>query len=102
MPPTIYDDIPSSPLPGAGRILGIGVYDGVHLGHQAVIRRVLDEARRSGSRSMLFTFDRLPEEILRPETAPKRLMGLQEKLDALSALGPDEILVAHVKPELLG
>jgi riboflavin kinase/FMN adenylyltransferase len=100
--PHIYDDIPDAPLPGAGRVLGIGVFDGVHLGHQAVIRRVLEEARRHSSRSMLLTFDRLPEELLRPEVAPKRLMSLQEKLNVLSALGPDEILIAHVKPELLG
>ncbi len=102
MTPTIYDDIPSSLLPGDPRVLGIGVYDGVHEGHQAVIRRVLEEAERRQARSMLLTFDRLPEELLRPEQAPKRLMSLHEKLDALSALRPDEILVAHVKPELMG
>lgn len=98
----LYDDIPDAPLPGGKRVLGIGVYDGVHQGHQAVIRHVLDEARTRGLRSMLLTFDRLPEELLRPEVAPKRLMSLPEKLDALAALGPEEILVAHVKPELLG
>lgn len=102
MPPILYDDIPAHPLPGDGRVLGIGVFDGVHRGHQEVIRRVLEEARRHSVRSLLLTFDRLPEELLRPEIAPKRLMGLQEKIDVLSALGPDEIMVAHVKPELLG
>jgi riboflavin kinase/FMN adenylyltransferase len=97
----IYDDIPSDPLPGEGRVLGIGVFDGVHTGHQAVIRTVLEEANRLQIPSLLFTFDRLPEEVLRPEVAPKRLMDPYEKLGTLERLGPDEIVVAHVKPELL-
>ncbi|MBW3624982.1 MAG: bifunctional riboflavin kinase/FAD synthetase [Armatimonadetes bacterium] len=98
----IYDDIPASPLSGDGRVLGIGVFDGVHRGHQAVVRKVKELAEERQAKSLLLTFDRLPEELLRPETAPKRLMGLQEKLDVLAALGPEEIMVAHVKPELLG
>ena len=102
MAPILYDDIPSHPLPERGRVLGIGVFDGVHLGHQAVVRTVREDANRRNVSSLLLTFDRLPEELLRPDAAPKRLMSLQEKLDALSALSPDEIMVAHVKPELLG
>jgi riboflavin kinase/FMN adenylyltransferase len=100
--PRIYDDIPREPLPQPGRALSIGVYDGVHLGHQAVIRKAAEEAAAREVPLALLTFDRLPEELLRPEVAPKRLMDLPEKIEALSRLGPDEIIVARVKPELLG
>ena len=60
----------------------IGVYDGVHVGHQAVILQLLSEADRLGVAPAVVTFDRHPALVLRPENAPKLLNSLDQKLEA--------------------
>lgn len=70
--------------------LAIGVFDGVHLGHQAVLRRALDDARHAGGTAVAVTFDPHPLRILRPEHAPRLLTSTAHKLQLIRALG-----VAH-------
>ena len=65
----------------------IGAYDGVHLGHQAVLRLVRDLATARRLEAVCLTFDRHPAEVVRPETAPKVLTPLDEKLELLEATG---------------
>jgi riboflavin kinase/FMN adenylyltransferase len=79
---------------GGGRAVAIGAFDGVHLGHQAVLRVVHDLARARGLASTVLTFDRHPAEVVRPESAPKLLTTLEQKLELLEATGSlDECLV---------
>jgi riboflavin kinase / FMN adenylyltransferase len=71
----------------ADRAVTIGAFDGVHLGHQAVLRLVHDLARARGLRATVLTFDRHPAEVVRPESAPKLLTTLEQKLELLDATG---------------
>lgn len=97
----IYDDIPSRPLSVAGRAVGIGVFDGVHLGHQELIRRVVTAAQNSGLKPLLFTFDRHPLELLNPSDAPPYLTPLEDKLSLMEQAGAEEVVVAKLTPQLL-
>lgn len=79
--------------PGDGSVVTIGAYDGVHVGHQAVIAEVRRRARASGLASVVVTFDRHPASVVRPETAPRLLTDLEQKLELLAATGLDRCLV---------
>jgi riboflavin kinase / FMN adenylyltransferase len=77
-----------------GRAVAIGAFDGVHLGHQAVLRLVHDLARARRLSSTVLTFDRHPAEVVRPGSAPKLLTTLDQKLELLEATSAvDECLV---------
>jgi len=67
----------------------IGVFDGVHLGHQEVFRQVRAAADRLGIRSAVVTFDDHPAHVVRPENAPKLLTTLGQKLELIEAQGID-------------
>lgn len=73
--------------------LTIGAYDGVHRGHQAVIRQTQQIASRLGTRTAVVTFDPHPAQVLRPESAPQLLTGLDHKLELLEATGVDAVMV---------
>ena len=72
--------------------LAIGVFDGIHLGHQAVISRALRNARRSGGSAVVVTFDPHPVQVLRPEKAPRLLMAPEQKRRLLEDLGVSALL----------
>lgn len=69
---------------GASTAIAIGSFDGVHLGHQAILAHVARKARSLGLRSAVLTFEPLPREFFHPESAPPRLTSLAERLDALA------------------
>jgi riboflavin kinase/FMN adenylyltransferase len=73
--------------------LAIGVFDGLHLGHIAVIRKALDGSRTSGGTTALLTFHPHPMTVLRPDAAPDLLTGSRQKLDLLKALGVHHVVV---------
>jgi riboflavin kinase/FMN adenylyltransferase len=75
-----------------GCVATIGAFDGVHRGHQAVLGRVLREARSLSLPAVVIVFEPLPREYLLPEEAPARLMDFREKFRALAALGVDRLL----------
>ena len=81
----VLHDVGSCPRPDAGTVVTIGAYDGVHLGHQAVIAEV---RRRAGEpaacESAVVTFDRHPAAVVRPESAPRLLTDLDQKLELLA------------------
>jgi riboflavin kinase/FMN adenylyltransferase len=68
---------------GPGSVVTIGVYDGVHLGHCAVLRLVRDLADARGMDAVCVTFDRHPAEVVRPESAPSLLTDTEQKLELL-------------------
>ncbi|HXZ86230.1 MAG TPA: bifunctional riboflavin kinase/FAD synthetase, partial [Myxococcota bacterium] len=75
-----------SPVRGP-HALTIGNFDGVHLGHQAMLARVAAEARARGLVSCALTFEPHPREFFVPDAAPARLTRLREKLELIAAAG---------------
>lgn len=73
--------------------LAIGMFDGVHPGHQRVIGEAVSLARARGHWSAVLTFDPHPARLLRPEAAPKLLMPLDERVEALLGLGLNHVFV---------
>ncbi len=86
-----------TPFPGkgAGTVVTIGAYDGVHLGHRAVIGEVRRLAAERGMQSTVVTFDRHPASVVRPDSAPQLLTDLEQKLELLADTGVDLTLVVH-------
>lgn len=72
-------------------VVAVGVFDGLHLGHQSIIRNAIDDARRMGTKSAVITFEPHPEEVLSP-SPPPRLSGPDLKLKLLSGMNPDIVL----------
>jgi riboflavin kinase/FMN adenylyltransferase len=70
-----------------GSVVTIGAYDGVHLGHRAVLQLVRELADARGLDAALVTFDRHPAQVVRPESAPCLLTTVDQKLDLLEATG---------------
>lgn len=81
-------------LPGAlrGGAMAIGNFDGVHLGHAAIAKRLVAAARKVGGPAVVFTFDPHPVRILRPEAAPPPLTWTDRKADLLGRLGIDAVI----------
>ena len=77
----------------------IGAYDGVHLGHRAVIARVRAMAADLGCGSAVVTFDRHPATVVRPESAPKLLTDLEQKLELLGGTGLEHAVVLRFDEE---
>jgi len=78
------------PAPGAPQTaIAIGSFDGVHLGHAAILERVRGEAARRGLASAVLTFEPLPREHFAPDRAPPRLTSLPERLVQMARLGID-------------
>ncbi|HXI84479.1 MAG TPA: bifunctional riboflavin kinase/FAD synthetase [Verrucomicrobiae bacterium] len=73
--------------------LAIGVFDGVHLGHQRVIGQAGDDARAAGGTSVVLTFDPHPLRVLQPDKAPLLLTSTEHKLTLLEKLGVDACLL---------
>ncbi|MDO8685019.1 MAG: bifunctional riboflavin kinase/FAD synthetase [Armatimonadota bacterium] len=73
----------------------IGMFDGAHLGHRALLDALKEEAARIHGQSVVLTFDRHPAELLRPDRAPKFINTLDQRVSALEAVGVDVIVVAH-------
>ena len=73
--------------------LAIGVFDGVHRGHQAVISTSADHAATSNGTPVVVTFDPHPEKVLRPQAAPHLLSATQHKIALIRALGVEHLLI---------
>ena len=78
-------------------MITIGAYDGLHLGHQAVIAQVRALAAERGALSAVVTFDRHPATIVRPESAPKLLTDHEQRLELLEQTGIDARCRAAVR-----
>lgn len=91
----VLRDIETWPRPARGTAVTIGAYDGVHLGHRAVIANVRELASAHGLETAVVTFDRHPASVVRPESAPPLLTDLEQKLELLATTGVDYTLVLH-------
>jgi riboflavin kinase/FMN adenylyltransferase len=83
-----------------GAAITIGTFDGVHVGHQAMIRRLRDHARQLGAPAMVLTFEPTPREYLDPARAPARLTTLRERLPLLEKAGADYCLLMRFDEHL--
>jgi riboflavin kinase/FMN adenylyltransferase len=73
--------------------VAIGVFDGVHLGHQQVIKQIISDARQQNGISLALTFDRHPATIVAPAKAPQLIYPIPQKLREIGELGVDAILL---------
>jgi riboflavin kinase/FMN adenylyltransferase len=81
-------------------VLAAGTFDGLHLGHQALIRRAKDEASSLRGTAVVMTFDRHPATLLRPEIAPNLLTRNKTKISLLGEMGIQAILLLPFTHEL--
>jgi len=88
-----YNSLGDLPLGGPRRVVAIGTFDGVHIGHQAVIGRAIELAEERGLGSMALTFEPQPIAVLRPELRPAVLTHIGFKTQLIERLGVDELLV---------
>ena len=95
----VITDPGSCPNPPNGTVVTIGVYDGVHLGHRALIGRVRAMAHELGASSAVVTFDRHPATVVRPDSAPLLLTDLAQRIELLADTGVDYTLVIHFDQE---
>ncbi|HEX2700064.1 MAG TPA: bifunctional riboflavin kinase/FAD synthetase [Acidimicrobiales bacterium] len=91
----VLEEPAGCPRPASGTVVTIGAYDGVHLGHRALLARVRSMADQLGSAAAVVTFDRHPATVVRPESAPKLLTDLDQKLELLATTGMDYAYVVH-------
>jgi len=73
--------------------LAIGFFDGVHLGHQQIIRQTISDARQREALALVLTFDRHPNSVVAPEREPPLIYSLPQKLRAIQGLGADSLLL---------
>jgi riboflavin kinase/FMN adenylyltransferase len=81
-------------------VVALGNFDGVHLGHQAVLQRAVEEGRRRGVRVVAATFDPHPRTVLVPGSEPRLLTTLELRREALMRYGADEVRVIRFNEEL--
>ncbi len=88
-----YQSFGDLPLGAPRRVVAIGTFDGVHVGHQAVIRQAIGRAAERGLPSMVMTFEPQPISVLRPELRPGVLTHISLKSQLIERLGVDQLLV---------
>ena len=74
-------------------VLTLGVFDGLHLGHQLIIRTVAERAKAVGAVPTVITFDPHPRAVLHPESSPPLLQTLDQKVEGFGVLGIEQTIV---------
>jgi riboflavin kinase/FMN adenylyltransferase len=95
----IVTDSAPLPAPAGGSAVTIGAYDGVHLGHRALLAELRSRAEDDGLATVVVTFDRHPASVVRPESAPRLLCDLDQKLELLASAGVDRTVVVRFDGE---
>ena len=79
--------------------LTIGNYDGIHLGHQAILKKLISESRGKNLLSSVMTFEPHPREFFSPKLAPKRIISLREKLEYFDESKIDQVFIVNFNDE---
>lgn len=85
---------------GKGSVIAIGTFDGIHLGHQHVLKFAIQRAKEIGAIATALTFEPPPVKVLRPEVAPPRISTNQQRLDWFGAVGMEAAVVLPFTKEL--
>jgi riboflavin kinase/FMN adenylyltransferase len=80
-------------------VLTLGVFDGLHLGHQLIMRTVVERARETGAVPTVITFDPHPRAVLHPESAPPLLQTFDQKIEGFGVLGIEQTIIVHFTKE---
>ena len=91
----IYRHIGDPGLTLQGSVITLGNFDGIHLGHQALIGGTVAEAKQLGVPAVILTFEPHPLKVLAPDRAPKMLLAHKDKMQLLQNLGVDIVVVQH-------
>jgi riboflavin kinase / FMN adenylyltransferase len=81
-------------------VLTFGVFDGLHLAHQQIMKRVVGRAQATGLPATVVTFDPHPRAVLHPQTAPPLLQTFEQKMEGMERLGIEQAVVLDFTPEL--
>jgi riboflavin kinase / FMN adenylyltransferase len=81
-------------------VVALGNFDGVHLGHQTILRAAIDRAQAVGGTALAVTFDPLPSKVLNPNRAPRLIMTPEDKHQLLRSFGLDGVIVLTFSREL--
>lgn len=101
MPPAVFHGSASYPAgQRTGPVVTIGNFDGVHLGHQALLRRVRQVADALGAPACVYTFHPSPRQVLRPDTAVPPIQTLDDRVEALGRCGVDQVVVERFDHDL--
>ena len=96
----VYDGLDAVTVPFPASSVAIGTFDGVHVGHQAIIRTAVEDARRHDRPALVFTFDRHPIEFFAPERAPALITTPPQRHELIADLGADGLVIARFDVEL--
>src|ERR1700693_789980 len=89
----VFLGIGSLPLSERPSVVTVGFFDGVHLGHRAVLARTVEQAKEKSVRSVAITFDRHPREVLTPGREPRLLTTVERKASLIEEVGIDVLVV---------
>jgi riboflavin kinase/FMN adenylyltransferase len=98
----LFRDVDRAIAGSQGCVVCIGAFDGLHLGHQALVRRAVDDARARGLRAVAVTFDPLPREFFARDAKLARLGSTRARIEGLFALGIDEVALLRFDGRLSG
>src|SRR5438552_15216017 len=82
-------------------VVALGAFDGIHLGHRAILGTALMQPRREKLRPLAGTFDRHPMEVLQPEKAPLPITTLEERLELIAETGIETTVVIPFTPAIV-
>jgi riboflavin kinase/FMN adenylyltransferase len=95
-----WDGLDAVPGNRPAAVVTVGVFDGVHRGHQAILRRALEDAAARDAETVVVTFDPHPDAVVRPDKAPLLLTDIDERLRLFAAFGVDATLVLPFNHEM--
>jgi len=96
----IVRGLESFPPDARPSVVALGTFDGVHLGHRAILGTAVRHAREAGLQALACTFEQHPIEILQPARAPRSITTVEERLALIAETGVDGVVVLSFTPEL--
>jgi riboflavin kinase/FMN adenylyltransferase len=96
----IVQGLESYPPDADPAVVALGAFDGIHLGHRAILGTAVDHGKSWGIPAVACTFDRHPMEVLHPDRAPLPITTLAERLDLIAKTGVDQVVVLVFTPAL--